>query len=116
MYADEIAILTNGKFPQTVSEVLQTVLCTVQQWCERTKLSVNPNKTVVIPFTRKRNIKGPKEPVGHGISSWIRSFIRPIRPSGHAEAHLVNLVTETKGGILDIHRGGKTHSYYAATI
>jgi hypothetical protein len=62
-YADDIAILINGKFPQTVSEVLQTALCTVQQWCERTKLSVNPNETVVIPFTWKRNIKGLREPV-----------------------------------------------------
>jgi hypothetical protein len=60
-YADDIAI--SGKFPQTVSEVLQTALHTVQQWCERTKLSINPCKTVVIPFTRKRAIKGLKEPI-----------------------------------------------------
>jgi hypothetical protein len=61
-YADDIAILINGKFPQIVSEVLQTALCTVQQWYERTKLSINPNKTVVVPFTMKRNIKGLREP------------------------------------------------------
>jgi hypothetical protein len=30
-YEDDIAILINGKFLQTVSEVLQTALCTVQQ-------------------------------------------------------------------------------------
>jgi hypothetical protein len=59
-YADDIAISVNGKFSQTVSEVLQTALCTVQQWCERTKLSINPCKTVVIPFNRKRTIKGLK--------------------------------------------------------
>jgi hypothetical protein len=29
-YADDIAILINGKFPQTVSEVLQTALCTMK--------------------------------------------------------------------------------------
>jgi hypothetical protein len=52
-YADDIAILFNGKFPLTVSEVLQTALHTVQQWCERTNLSINPNKTVIIPFTRR---------------------------------------------------------------
>jgi hypothetical protein len=34
-YADDITILINGKFPQTLSEVLQTTICTVQQWCER---------------------------------------------------------------------------------
>jgi hypothetical protein len=57
-YADDIAILINGKFPQTVSEVLQTAICTAQQWYDGTKLSINPNEMVVIPFTRKRNIKG----------------------------------------------------------
>jgi hypothetical protein len=57
-YADDIAILINGKFPQTMSEDLQTALGTVQQWCDRTKLSINPKKMVDIPFTRKRNIKG----------------------------------------------------------
>jgi hypothetical protein len=62
-YADDIAILINGKFPRTLSEDLQTALQTVQQWCERTKLSINPNKTVVIPFTRRRNLTCLKEPV-----------------------------------------------------
>jgi hypothetical protein len=57
-YADDIAVLINGKFPQAVSEILETALCTVKQWCEKTKLSINPNKTVIMPFTRKRNIKG----------------------------------------------------------
>jgi hypothetical protein len=64
--ADDLAILINGKFHRTVSEVLQTPLHTVQQWCERTKLSINPNKTVVIPFTRRRNFEGLKEPVLFG--------------------------------------------------
>jgi hypothetical protein len=52
-YADDIAILINGKFPQTFSEVLQTALALVQQWCDRTGLSINSSKTVVIPFTKK---------------------------------------------------------------
>jgi hypothetical protein len=30
-YADDIAILISGKFPQTVSEVLQTALGIIQQ-------------------------------------------------------------------------------------
>jgi hypothetical protein len=60
-YADDIAILINGKSLQTMSEVLQTALCTVQKWCERTNLSVNPNKDS--NYTLKRNIKGLKEPI-----------------------------------------------------
>jgi hypothetical protein len=62
-YAADIVILINGKFPHTVSEVIQTALCTVLKWCEKTNLSVNPNKTVIIPFTRKREIKELKEPI-----------------------------------------------------
>jgi hypothetical protein len=62
-YADDTAILIHGKFLTTVSECLQTALYTVQRWCEGTSLSINPNKTVIIPFTRRRNIRGLKEPV-----------------------------------------------------
>jgi hypothetical protein len=57
-YAADIAILINGKFIQIVSGVSQTSLCIFQRWCYRTNLS----KMVVIPFTRKRNLKGLKEP------------------------------------------------------
>jgi hypothetical protein len=41
---DDIAILINGKFPYTVSEVLQTALCTVQKWCEKTNLSIQTRR------------------------------------------------------------------------
>jgi hypothetical protein len=37
-YADDIAILINWKFPQTVSEVLQSALRLAQQRCDRTGL------------------------------------------------------------------------------
>jgi hypothetical protein len=60
-YANDIANLINRKSLQTVSKVLQTAVCTVQQWCKRIKLSFNPSKTVVISFTR--NIKGLKAPI-----------------------------------------------------
>jgi hypothetical protein len=61
---------------------------------------------VVIPFTRKKNIKRLQE---HWfvfskriqlssevqylgiILSWIESLTRPTRPSGHVEAHLGKL-------------------------
>jgi hypothetical protein len=45
-----------------LSEVLQTALCTDQQLCNRTNLSINPNKTVIIPFTRKKDIRGLMKP------------------------------------------------------
>jgi hypothetical protein len=56
-----IAMLINVKLAPIVSEVLQTALGLTQQWCNRTDLSINPSKTVVIPFTKKRALKGLKE-------------------------------------------------------
>jgi hypothetical protein len=53
-YADNIAILVSGKFPYSVSEFRQESLSMVQQWCKSTQLSINPQKMVVVPFTRKR--------------------------------------------------------------
>jgi hypothetical protein len=61
-YADDMAIFINGKFLHSVSEVLQTALCTVQKWCERTNLCIKTYKTVIIPFTRKRDTRGLREP------------------------------------------------------
>jgi hypothetical protein len=61
-YADDIAILIHRKFPNTVSELLQEALSLVQQWCNRTQLSINPQKIVIVPFTRKRDLRGLKEP------------------------------------------------------
>ena len=53
-FADDIAIIIRD----IVSEVLQNVLKGLENWCNRTKLSVNPNKTTIVSFTRLRN-KGP---------------------------------------------------------
>jgi hypothetical protein len=61
-YADDIAIFIHGKFPNTVSELPQEALNVVQQWCDRTQLSINPQKILIVPFTWKRDLRGLKEP------------------------------------------------------
>jgi hypothetical protein len=68
-YADDIAILVSRKFPYTVSELLQKALSKMQQWCERTQLSINPQKMVVVPFKTRRDLRGLKEPTlsGHKL-------------------------------------------------
>ena len=60
-YADDIVILVSGRLPYTVSELLQEALSTVQQWCDTTQLSTNPQKMVIVPFTRKRDLRGLKK-------------------------------------------------------
>jgi hypothetical protein len=72
-YADDIAILVSGKFPSTVSELLQEVLSIVQQWRERIQLSINPQKMVIVPFTRKRDLRGSKEQPSLDINcNWLQ--------------------------------------------
>jgi hypothetical protein len=44
-YADDIFLLAIGKFPHTVSGLIQWFLNTVEKWCGRLGLTVNPEKT-----------------------------------------------------------------------
>jgi hypothetical protein len=41
----------------------------VQQWYHRTRLSINPYKIVIIPFTRKKDLRGLKKPNLSGHTS-----------------------------------------------
>lgn len=61
-YADDIAILICGKFLNTVSELVQEALTMVQQWCDRTQLSINPQKMMIVPFIGRRDLRGLNEP------------------------------------------------------
>jgi len=51
-----------GKFPNTVSGLIQWALQTVEEWCGGLGLLVNPDKTGLVAFTRKRKLPGFFEP------------------------------------------------------
>jgi len=51
-----------GKFSNTVSGLLQWALHTVEMWCDKLGLSVNPDKTGLAAFTRRRKLPGLFEP------------------------------------------------------
>ena len=55
-------LLAVGKFPNTVSGLIQWATHTVEEWCSGLCLSVNPDKTGLVPFTRKRTLPGFFEP------------------------------------------------------
>jgi hypothetical protein len=61
-YADDTCLLAVGKFPNTVSELLQWALSNVELWCNEVGLSFNPDKTGLVAFTRKRKLQGLFEP------------------------------------------------------
>ena len=55
-YADDLAISISGIDPDTISILMTAVLRTILGWCLENKLDVNPSKTEVMLFTRRRKI------------------------------------------------------------
>lgn len=53
-YADDLIIIMQNKLTTTESECMQEALNFVARWCKRTGLSLDPNKTEVILFTKQR--------------------------------------------------------------
>jgi hypothetical protein len=67
-YADDICLLAGGKFPYTVSELMQGAHYTVENWCDEVGLSVNPDKTDLVVFMKKRKLDGFFEPLLFGVT------------------------------------------------
>ncbi|KAJ8729056.1 hypothetical protein PYW07_006752 [Mythimna separata] len=55
-YADDVVACVVGPCQSTVSSILQRSLNTINTWCTENHLSVNPSKTTIVPFTRKRKL------------------------------------------------------------
>jgi hypothetical protein len=53
-YADDIRLLAVGKFPNTVPGLMQWALHSVEVWCDRHGLSVNPDKNGLFTFTQMK--------------------------------------------------------------
>uniref|UniRef100_A0A1B6LSC1 Reverse transcriptase domain-containing protein n=1 Tax=Graphocephala atropunctata TaxID=36148 RepID=A0A1B6LSC1_9HEMI len=54
-YADDIVIVIRGKYMDTCLGLMKRAMSIVEQWCITEGLSVNPTKTVMVPFTNQRN-------------------------------------------------------------
>jgi hypothetical protein len=67
-YAGDICILAVGKFPNTVSGLMQWALLTVEIGCNEAGLSVNPDKNELVAFTRKKELLGFFEPHILGVT------------------------------------------------
>ena len=55
-YANDIALLVYGKFPNRALDSMNQELSKIHNWCMQEGLSINPSKTVVVPFTNRRNL------------------------------------------------------------
>jgi hypothetical protein len=66
-YVDNICLLAVGKFPNTVSGLIQWALHVGEMWCDELGLSVNPDKTGLVAFMR-RKLPGFFEPRFFGMT------------------------------------------------
>nr|CAH7763973.1 unnamed protein product [Callosobruchus chinensis] len=65
-YADDIVILIRGKHIVTCLEIMQRTLSILERWCVTEGLSVNPSKTIMVPFPKQRNAKIIRAPILFG--------------------------------------------------
>jgi len=77
-YADGICLLAVGKFPKTVSRLIQWALHTFELWCAGLSLSVNPDKTGLVAFTRKRKRTGFFQPRLFGKTARFTNEVRSL--------------------------------------
>ena len=75
-YADDITILVSGKFGATVCYVMQRALNTVERWCIKEGLSVNPSKTAIVPFTRRRKTGDIKDLKMYGVTLPMKKEVK----------------------------------------
>lgn len=75
-FSDDLATLIRGKFVRTLCEILQTILNIISQWCLENELQVNPEKTKMIIFTKRRNLDGIIIPKINGISIKIVNQVK----------------------------------------
>jgi ribonuclease HI len=65
-YADDLVIIIRGRFLGTICNLMQSALKMVEEWCRNNDLTVNPSKTEMTLFTRKRLRTGFVPPVFFG--------------------------------------------------
>ena len=56
-YADDIVILARGKVEETLCDIIKWGLRLTKEWCLTAGLNLNPAKTTIVPFTRKRKLE-----------------------------------------------------------
>lgn len=64
--ANDLVILPRGKFANTVSELMMEALRIEVDWCRRENHRVNSDKTILVHFTKKRDLTGLKVPILFG--------------------------------------------------
>jgi len=62
-YADDVAIIFNGKYPQTLCDLMTAKLKILSKWTIANGLGVNPSKTELVLFTNRYKIPQLNPPI-----------------------------------------------------
>ncbi|KAM8702706.1 hypothetical protein ACLKA7_000836 [Drosophila subpalustris] len=55
-YADDVAMIFTGKYPQTLCDLMTVKLSNLASWADKCGLGVNPDKTELVLFTRRYKV------------------------------------------------------------
>lgn len=66
-YADDLVIMITGKYPHTLTDLMQTALKHLVKWADRNGLQINPVKTELVMFTRNRLPTDLRIPTVQGV-------------------------------------------------
>lgn len=65
-YADDLTVICRGKHLHTLSDLTHRAVKIVEKWCMDVGLTVNPDKSDCVIFTRNRNLAGFRNPTIFG--------------------------------------------------
>lgn len=75
-YADDVALVYRGRHMSTLCERMQQGLEITLDWCAEQQLSVNPQKTELILFTRRRRLGAYQLPVMNGVELKLSTEVK----------------------------------------
>ena len=53
-YANDLVVIVTDKFEDALSNIMNSALQMVVNWCSVHGFSINPGKTILVPFTTRR--------------------------------------------------------------
>ena len=65
-YADDLVVIIRGFCQTSIADQMQLALNTISGWCHENELNINADKTVIVPFTRKRLLDNLYKPTLNG--------------------------------------------------
>lgn len=69
-YADDIVLVARGKFEGVLCDLIETALTVVSEWCDTVGLRVNPTKTKLVYFSRRRTLNLRRIPFLGEVVDW----------------------------------------------